>query len=83
MKLRSIVAVSILISWSSVANDEVAIELPMAPEGELISMIQVCQDMAIEQQVEQINLDSYLLECVNEQLEELDYSPLEALPQSE
>ncbi|MCD8475430.1 MAG: hypothetical protein LRY40_01535 [Shewanella fodinae] len=65
-----------LVSFSVMAEDE---PLPQASVADIKELIQVCRQMATEDEVSKAELADYLLDCVNDQLNEMGYQRIESL----
>ncbi|MGL5360029.1 MAG: hypothetical protein ACRDBI_10005 [Shewanella sp.] len=53
--------------------------LPPAPASDLAQLIEVCRQMADEDQIDNGELQQYVLDCVNDQLTELGYRTVDSL----
>ena len=60
----------------SFAFSTYAEELPVAGAAIKKEMIEYCKEMAEDESIEAVDLQSYLLECVNKELESEGYAPL-------
>ncbi len=74
--LSVIMALSAFISFTSIAEES---PLPPAPASEITQLKEVCQQMADEDQVENAELQQYVLDCVNDQLTEMGYQTIQQL----
>lgn len=68
--LSAVITLSALISFASFADDST---LPPAPAADVAQLTEVCQQMASEDQVENAELNQYVLDCLNDQLTERGY----------
>ncbi|WP_254693657.1 MULTISPECIES: hypothetical protein [Shewanella] len=53
--------------------------LPQAPEKDVASLKQACQQIAVEDQLPESEVGSFLLDCVNDQLTEMGYQRITSL----
>lgn len=75
--IRSIAVVTILACTSAVSFT--AFALPQAPLKDVASLKQACQQIAIEDQLPENEVGSFLLDCVNDQLTEMGYQRITSL----
>ena len=80
MQKKVLVMLFIIFSISSQANDDV--ELTEAPESYIQMVLETCKEYAVEDQIETAELNSYLLDCINDDLVENYFKPLTSLPVS-
>tara|TARA_B110000467_G_C18277963_1_gene456686 strand:+ start:631 stop:882 length:252 start_codon:yes stop_codon:yes gene_type:complete len=81
---KTILMLTLLTLSSSFAYSEEASEpeLMEASENYVISLVEVCKNYAIEDEVDKENLNAYLLTCVNDELESSYYKPIKVLPKN-
>ncbi|KFZ36101.1 hypothetical protein HR45_18215 [Shewanella mangrovi] len=79
MKALALLSVLLLASPLVLADDE---PLPEASAADVKQLLQVCKQMAVEDEILKEELPEYLLDCVNDQLNEMGYRRLESLPKS-
>jgi hypothetical protein len=80
MKSLTLLLAGMLLSGAVLAVDEEK-ALPQASETDVQQLLQACLQMADEDAVPVEERQEYLLTCVNDQLYEMGYQPLESLPQ--
>jgi len=80
MKKSVLVMLFTVFSISSQANDDV--ELTEASASYIQMVIEACKEYAVEDGIDTTDLSGYLLNCVNDDLEENDFKPLTSLPVS-
>ena len=68
-----------LLSTSVFASDD--IELTEAPSSFVEEALMMCNEFAQDEDIKAEELDAFLLECVNDELEESDYKKLAKLPE--
>jgi len=66
--------VLLLLSFSCLAN-----ELAIAPDDVISDYIELCNSYAIEENIEENQLNEYLLNCVNDELTANGYEKIEKL----
>ncbi|MGL4447677.1 hypothetical protein [Shewanella sp.] len=74
--LPTVITLSACLAFACIADEST---LPPAPAADLAQLIEVCQQMAVEDQVDNGELQQYVLDCVNDQLTELGYRPVNSL----
>lgn len=80
MKSLTLVLAGMLFSGAVLAVDE-GQALPQASETDVQQLQQACLQMADEDAVSAEERQEYLLTCVNDQLNEMGYQPLESWPE--
>jgi len=75
----SFLLLALLSQPTSATEDEPVTDLPPAPSEDVVQIKAVCQQIALEDQVEASEMQKFLLDCVNEQLNEMGYQPLASL----
>ena len=55
-------------------------DLPEAPISVVKDFVYLCSDNAIEDGIPEDQLDSYILDCVNSELEEQDWKKIQEIP---
>ncbi|WP_196139983.1 hypothetical protein [Aliikangiella sp. G2MR2-5] len=78
MKLKSAL-VSTLSALILISTSAFADERPVAPKSLVEETATLCKEYAKEDGVAEEELAKYLLSCVNDELEEQGYQPLETL----
>ena len=58
-------------------------ELMVAPAEYVLSVLAQCKGDAVDDEIEQSAMASYLLTCVNDELESSYYLPIKALPKED
>ncbi|MGI3003824.1 hypothetical protein ACRTDJ_12215 [Shewanella algae] len=81
MKSLTLLLVGMLLSGAALAADEEN-ALPQASETDIQQFLQTCLQMADEDGVPVEERQQYLLDCVNDQLTEMGYQPLQSLPEA-
>lgn len=77
--MKALLGLALLVVSGVVSADD---ELPAASAADVKQLVQVCRQMAVEDEIAKEELDDYLLECVNDQLNEMGYRAIEELPKS-
>ncbi|MCH1920145.1 hypothetical protein L9G15_11960 [Shewanella sp. A3A] len=77
--MKALLGLALLVASGVVSADD---ELPAASAADVKQLVQVCRQMAIEDEITKDELDEYLLDCVNDQLNEMGYRAVDALPKS-
>ncbi|MGI2168817.1 hypothetical protein ACROAE_01240 [Shewanella sp. MF05960] len=72
LTLATILASCAVLSFSASA-------LPQAPDKDVASLKQACQQIALEDQLPEAEIPSFLLDCVNDQLTEMGYERIASL----
>jgi hypothetical protein len=62
---------TLLFSFSALSFTAAA--LPQAPQKDVVSLKQACQQIAVEDQLPETEVSTFLLDCVNDQLTEMGY----------
>ncbi|MCL1076259.1 hypothetical protein [Shewanella dokdonensis] len=75
MKALALLA-AMLVTFVVMADDE---PLPQASVADIKELVQVCRQMATEDEVSKAELQDYLLDCVNDQLNEMGYQQVKSL----
>lgn len=83
MKKFILVAAFTVFTSNIVLSQEVESERMEAPSDYVISLLSLCKDYAAEEEVEKADTDKFLLICINDELEESDYKPINSLPKEE
>jgi hypothetical protein len=60
----------------SFAFSTYAEDLPVADSDTKKEMVEYCKEMAEDESIEAVDLQSYLVECVNKELESEGYAPI-------
>ncbi|QSX33417.1 hypothetical protein JYB87_17130 [Shewanella avicenniae] len=79
MRALALLAVLLVATPAVFAEDEA---LPEASAADVKQLLQVCKQMAVEDEIIKDELADYLLDCVNDQLNEMGYRRIETLPKS-
>ncbi|MFT7006937.1 MAG: hypothetical protein ACJAXJ_001445 [Colwellia sp.] len=61
-------------------SEEAESTLVEAPSDYVMSLLRLCKDYAIEDETTKIDMDNFLLTCINDELEESDYKSVKVLP---
>ncbi|MEO3681207.1 hypothetical protein ABHN84_02765 [Shewanella vesiculosa] len=64
---------------SSIAISFSAAALPQAPIKDVVSLKDACKQIAVEDQLPESEVGSFLLDCVNDQLTEMGYERVTSL----
>lgn len=83
--MKNIILVLALFTLSSnvAYSEENEAEKMEADEGYVISLLRLCKSYSQEDEVPQTAMNSYLLTCINDELEEGDYKLINVLPKDE
>ncbi|MGI1998683.1 hypothetical protein [Shewanella frigidimarina] len=68
---------AMLISGTAMSFSAAA--LPQAPVNDVVSLKEACQQIALEDQLPESEVDTFLLDCVNDQLTEMGYERVASL----
>ncbi|WP_417763269.1 hypothetical protein [Shewanella sp.] len=77
--MKALLGLALLVVSGFVSADD---ELPEASAADVQQLVQVCRQMAVEDEITKEELSEYLLDCVNDQLNEMGYHQIDALPKS-
>jgi hypothetical protein len=81
---KTILAVILLTLGSSVAHSEdVNSDLMAAPNDYVLSLLALCKDYAVEDDITALELKEYLLGCINGELAESDYQGIKVVPKED
>ena len=61
-------------------NETDSQELQDAPKSYLLNLLSECQEYGALEDIAQENINTYLLQCINEELEASFYNPIGSLP---
>jgi len=79
---KLILALAVLALTSNVAfGQEDETELMAAPSEYIISLLAQCKDDAVEDEITTSEMNSYLLTCINDELESSYYMAIKVLPE--
>lgn len=78
MKKILIATLFTVLSMSAIANDEAA--LTEATADYIQTVLSTCKEYALEDEVAPKDLNTYLLDCINDDLEANDFKKVMALP---
>lgn len=80
-KIILALAVLTLMSNTAIAQDDEP-ELMDAPTEYIMSVLAQCKEDAVEDEIASAEMASYLLTCVNDELEASYYKPITVLPKA-
>jgi hypothetical protein len=82
--MKKILAFTLLALFTNIAysqdNDS---DLEEAPSSYLLNLLTECQEYATQDEIALENLNTYLLQCINEELEASSYKLISTLPAKE
>jgi hypothetical protein len=79
---KLILALAVLALTSTTAfSQEDETELMAAPTEYVVSLLSQCKNDAVEDEITTSEMNSYLLTCINDELETSYYMPIEVLPE--
>ncbi|MFT6902105.1 MAG: hypothetical protein ACJAXS_002313 [Colwellia sp.] len=79
---KLILALAVLALTSTAAfGQEDESELMAAPSEYVVSLLAECKDDAVEDEITTSEMNSYLLTCINDELEASYYMPIKILPE--
>ena len=79
---KLILALAVLTLTSNLAfGQEDETELMAAPSEYVVSLLAQCKDDAVEDEITTSEVNSYLLNCINDELEASYYMPIKVLPE--
>lgn len=78
--MKALLGLALLVASGVVCADDD--EAPVASASEVKQLVGVCKQMAVEDEIVKEELNDYLLDCVNDQLNEMGYRRIETLPKS-
>ena len=78
--MKALLGLALLVVTGVVCADDD--DTPVASASDVKQLISVCKQMAVEDEIVKEELNEYLLDCVNDQLNEMGYRRIEALPKS-
>lgn len=83
--MKNIILVLALFTLSSnlAYSEENEAEKMEADEGYVMSLVRLCKGIAQDDEVSQTAMNTYLLTCINDELEEGDYKLINVLPKNE
>ena len=81
-KIILALAFSALIS-NTAFSEEAESVLMEAPSDYVMSLLRLCKDYAIEDEITKKDMDNFLLICLNDELEESDYKTFKVLPKED
>jgi hypothetical protein len=64
-------------------SEEAESTLTEAPSDYVMSLLRLCKDYAIEDEIAKEETDDFLLTCINDELEQSDYMPLKVFPKED
>ena len=77
-------ALTLLPLFFNVAHsEEVQPELEQAPKEFILGLLDNCKQDALEDEVTENDLDKYLITCINDELEAIEYKPIKVLPKDD
>ena len=83
-KLIAVLTITLLTLSSNLTySEELEPEKMVADDEYVMSLLRQCQDYALEDEVTAPNMQSYLLTCVNDELEGSYYKRITVLPKDE
>ncbi|TWX48094.1 hypothetical protein [Colwellia hornerae] len=81
---KTILAIALLALTSSIAHSEEAEPALMdAPSDYVSSLLSQCKEYAVEDEIAEADMKTYLLNCINDELKEGDYKAIKVLPKDE
>jgi hypothetical protein len=83
MKKLLLVLTLLTLTSNLAYSEENEQEKMKADEGYVISLVRVCKSFAQDDEVAQTAMNTYLLTCINDELEEGDYKLINVLPKNE
>ena len=83
--MKKIILVLALLTLTSnfAYSEENEQEKMEADEGYVMSLVRLCKGFAQDDEVSQTAMNTYLLTCINDELEEGDYKLINVLPKNE
>lgn len=79
--MKKTLAFTLLVLFSNISySEEEKPVLEDAPKSYLLSLLSECNEYATQEEVAEQNLNTYLLQCINEELEASYYKPINVLP---
>ena len=83
MKKIMLVLTLLTLTSNFVYSEENEAEKMVADEAYVMSLFRLCKGYAQDDEVAQTDMNSYLLTCINDELEEGDYKLINVLPKNE
>ncbi|MFT6901032.1 MAG: hypothetical protein ACJAXS_001219 [Colwellia sp.] len=82
---KIILAIALLTLTSSLSahSEETETALMDAPNDYVASLLIQCKEYAVEDEIAEADMKTYLLDCVNDELKEGYYKPIIVLPKGE
>ncbi|XQW86207.1 hypothetical protein ACOYR1_05625 [Thalassotalea piscium] len=80
MKKTLLACMLLTFASSATYAEEGEVVLKQAPKEYVLALLKTCQEYAIEDEVAKDELDTYLLTCINDDLESEDYVSIKVLP---
>ncbi|MEW6989201.1 hypothetical protein AADZ91_00815 [Colwelliaceae bacterium 6441] len=80
MKKIILVLIMLPLLFNVANSEEKQPELEEAPKALLLSLLENCKQDAIEDEVMKKDLNKYLLTCINDELEAINYKLIKVLP---
>tara|TARA_R110001583_G_scaffold561_4_gene4984 strand:- start:11144 stop:11392 length:249 start_codon:yes stop_codon:yes gene_type:complete len=82
--MKKILAFTLLVLFTNISySEEEKPTLEDAPKSYLLNLLAECKEYATQEEVTGQNLNTYLLQCINEELEASYYKPIKTLPAEE
>ena len=79
--MKKIIAFTLLVLFNNIAfSEEEKESLDEAPKSYLVNLLSECKEYASQEDIAAENLNTYLLACINEELEASYYKLITTLP---
>lgn len=80
MKKVLVVLAALFLPLNIANSEEMVLEKLVADNDFVISLLMNCKEDAAEDEIADIDMDDYLLTCINDELEMIDYQLISVLP---
>lgn len=80
MKKVLVVVAALFLPLNIANSEEVALDKLVADKDFVISLLMNCKEDAVEDEIADIDMHDYLMTCINDELEMIDYQPITELP---
>ena len=81
---KTILALTLLALSSNLAySEEVEPELMEASQAYVLSLLSMCNEFALEDEISNLEMNKYLIACINEDLKAGFYQPITMLPKQD
>lgn len=81
---KTILALTLLALSSNLAySEEVDSELMAASQEYVINLLNMCKGYAQEDEIPNVEMEKYLITCINDELAESYYKPITVLPKND